>query len=301
MRFRRLATVALLAMAMALVPAAGAGARTPRPRSLGHAVSAIRTDGARFAVYMPRAGELTVRDDLRRTRRTIPFEDGCDPLDVARGGHLLVGCGGASGSSSYHVQSLRTGAVEGISAGGQYEGYGEIGTRWLAGIYTASAHQVIVYVNWHTGASESASEVEEYVPRDLDSPDLRPLGPKLATGTAFAFDRPFAATDALRGPHRVPLLTLFENPSVHGFGRRVAKLDTCPAFCGSISNGGGIVTWVNRATVHGYAIGSRRRFAWRFADAGPAAPPIVAHTRTTVYESQFRPPDRIRLRAIRWR
>jgi hypothetical protein len=302
----------LCLVALAVMPTVASAAT---PRQIGKSDYLVVADSTRFAVYKTSASALTVRDDARNRRVTISVMPGCSPVDVARGGFVLLYCREEGTHRHLEVLNIRertsVEVPEPDPAGDpgfspDLEGYDEIGRQWLAGISSTAGHPVIIYRNWHTGERRSFGEDETYRPRDLDLAALPIVAPVRPIGFTFGFDSPFAATPTARNRRRQPArLALFRDFSRTTLGQRVTVLDKCASYCWSLSLGGGLVSWSHGRYARGYVVRTGRRVAWRFPRAllSPPRPVrVVQHTRTTVYTSLYDDNTRrFDLYSVRWR
>lgn len=299
-----------LALGLTLLLAAPASGAA-RPQSLGTSEAQVLADGSRFAAYKSAAAEITVIDDARERVFTIAIDAACRPAGMAPVGLLLLSCRG-SGDASYELRVLDLRRQTSITVPGvdpRYESYEVFGRRWLFGQSAASGHQIRIYLNWHTGEKRSFGDEGAggtYTPRDLDHDALEPLAPPRADGRDFVRDPPFSVAPTRTGDREVwSDLTLLRNGDERTLGARVARLDRCPTWCGSISIGAGLVTWSKGRVARAYLIRARRRLEWRFkrllvipGTLGRA----VRHTRAKVYVSVYNPENgRYRLFVVRWR
>jgi hypothetical protein len=298
-----------LAFGFALLLAAPASGAA-RPQSLGTSNAPVLTDGSRFAAYKSAATELTVVDDARKRVFTVAIDSGCLPEEMTAVGLLLVSCPGSQ-ASDYELRVLdlrrRTSAtVPGVEP--LYESYELFGRRWLAGESAASGRRIRIYLNWHTGQKRSFGEEGAggtYTPRDLDHDALAPIAPPRADGRDFDRDPPFSVAPTRTRDRKVwSDLTLFRNGDERTLGARLARLDRCPRWCGSISIGAGLVTWSKGRVARVYAIRTRDRAEWRFKRVLTLPGTLgraVRHTRAKVYVSVYNPDNgRFRLFAVRW-
>src|SRR4051794_31319416 len=145
-------------------------------RIVGMSTTALVTDSARYGLYVPTDGKLTLVDFDRRVRLTQPVRAGCSPVDGARG-VFLVSCLVDRGMKPFVYLA---GSRKLIPAAGDYdlavEGFFQIGRYWLAGSNHESTHPVVEYRNWHTGQTVTYGEVtgmDRIVPRDLNSLNLK--------------------------------------------------------------------------------------------------------------------------------
>ena len=312
---RRIAQSLLAGATILLTPAVASAAS---PRSLGVSAEPVEADGSRFAAYRSGPAELTVIDDARGRTFTVAVEPRCQTGDMAPVGLMLLYCGRTeTHDPELRVLDLRHGTTTLVPSGTggsggfdpSFESYDELGRRWLAGESSASGHRVRVYLDWHTGAKRSFGEDGaggSYTPRDLDDEALPRIAPARPGGRDFDRDPPFSVTPTRTFDRDVwSDLTLFRGGTRRTFGTRVARLDHCPTWCGSIAIGAGLVTWSRGRVARAYVLGGGRRLQWRFdrvltptGNLGRA----VRHTRTTVYVSVRDPATgTMRLFAANWR
>jgi hypothetical protein len=261
---RRLAStvpvVLLLALALpAAVPAAGA------VHQFGTSTTALVTDGVRYAAYKPQPDQLAIRDDQSGSVSLVAGAATCQPLWGAAGVFLVL-CPNLS--PRYFVLNAASQSLTPIPGHGttwdDYTGFTRIGADWVEAVTSSGGRQSGYYVNWHNGTRKFAPIPDEDAllpgaPPDLDSPGLRPLGPKEKTvGIAFAESRfLLRQVGTERFPRDYQDLVLFRK------GRRVALLDRCHQWCGSIRLGARLVTWARGTMGFGYDMAHRRQVRWR--------------------------------------
>jgi hypothetical protein len=227
-----------------------------RGRLIATTVAPAVTDGVRYAAYVTTTDELTVVDTRTGRSRTVPHRGLCIPADASHAA-VLVTCNTPSQSLPF-ILDARTGALTQVPGAGtsydpNFDGFGGIGARWLFGNAGGRAY---LYVRWRDGATRFGGFLDSpLVPRDLDSPTLRALGP--ADSQVVASGRISVTAGQEQGSSLV----------LHVRGRPPRVLDHCPPRCSDIQLGGGVVTWQDFHLEHAYEIRTGRRAVWRFASA----------------------------------
>jgi hypothetical protein len=261
-----------------------------------HIAPAVRFFGSFYAggldVTDGRYVLLRLRPNVYRTYDTKTRSQGAqfDMAKLSRGkicapwkahkGVLLIRCQAKNGELSFDhwIVRLRNGALTRVPASpderfpSERHAYGIAGRYWLMGAYYDSelnAGAYMYYINWHTG--EYRADLSW--PRNLDSPDLRPL---LARQPQFSVSR----SGRLSG-RKGNVLYLHER-------RRRGTLNVRLGVCGDrcefrIDLTAGVVTWERpidqpRRTWHAnaYLLRERRRLTWTVkVPAGIAAPNVV--------------------------
>lgn len=199
-----LVRVAALVLACALVPAAtatAAGWTTVGPTTDGGVVA----DGVRYVAFLPRAGVVRVRDDLRGTSFDVPLHVACVDRDETQlvdigGGALLARCLGkdAAGTSGWlpSVLTIADRIWHDVPDGGAWRdplGWpytpDRVGARWIAG---SSYGHPSSWIDWQTGR-QRLDAAPWTAATDLDAPQLfRPMCQPLErplVGSAASPDR----------------------------------------------------------------------------------------------------------------
>jgi hypothetical protein len=262
-RYRKLGGVFFAALlVVCLGPVAPATAVTPR--SLGPAYSQLITDGVRYLAFKPQRDQLEVKNDQTGVVKQVPLADGCVPI-YARYATFLVSCY-ADGAKSFLLLDTATGSLRPVpGAGSAYDPSSatlvRIGRNWIEGTDSSSGHPTRFYVNWHTGTRSQFGRESDLsdVQRDLDSPSLRAIGPSQFPVGFSDVDGSFVLRQA--GRERFPRdyqdLVLYRNK------RRVALLDRCHTYCGSVGVSGGRAIWSRGALGYGFTVKTRQRTHWR--------------------------------------
>jgi hypothetical protein len=288
-------TAGLTGLGVALVLAFALPAAAAERKFLGTSPEQVRTDGTRFAVFKSSDTKLTVIDDARKRRFRMSVEPNCLPSDAAPGGFVLLGCSGGDAAhyiidlrkrTSIRLQEMKPDPFRWYNA--DYEGFSDIGRTWLKGS-SAQGPVIPLYLNWHTGERRGAPEADPpYTPLDLDSSDLRPLGPPQSQGFAFAVDPPFsiAQTDQDTSPDVATPgeLVLYRDGTAKKLGTRVVRLSRCRLGCGSVTLGAGVVTWSEGRVGHTYVIRTRQRLSRTFTQHVGNG---LEHTRSTLYWTRY--------------
>jgi hypothetical protein len=268
-------------VAIALLAVCGvnaASAAPPKRHLLGRTIQPVVTDGSRYALVQVAAGSVEILGTRTAKRRAVALPPGlaCTPASGHRG-RFLVNCMDTTTDRTYPYVLLAAGArLEQVPGAGQSwdprdDFFSQVGTQWLMGVNVAD-HPVDEYLNWHTG-QRRFGELQEFpeAPRDLDTQDLRALGPP-TDDTVFASDGRYSVT---QGPSiSMPL-------ELHRTGARVRRIDRCNSSCVSVSIGGGWITWTSVDQGHAYSLRDRRRFTWEFG----AANLDMQHTAAAVFFS----------------
>jgi hypothetical protein len=271
--FRKPALVGLLALCGLSVGTTSSAVAAPRLHLLARTSTPVVTDRERFALYQPLAGPTVLLDTRSGHRRNVRFDSPCAAPDAWRG-RFLIECQTWATVFLPFILDARSGSMTEVPGSGRSfspseDYFGRIGRRWLAGS-AAIGPVVAVYLNWHTGQLRSFGEsFGTEVPRDLDSPGLRPLTGASRFGV-YLRDRGFTVT---QGPQpRAPL-------KLRHHSGRARTLDRCDRPCESISVGGGWVSWSTWYEVHALRLATGKKLTWRFA-AGPSS---VQHTANAIF------------------
>jgi hypothetical protein len=232
---------------------------------------------------------VIVRDDRAGQTRRFELGRSCDQVLVPDGnaGLFLVKCAGAG--DGYLVLNTRAGGVTPV--GGECEEFGLIGRNWLEGASVCS-HGAFIYRNWHTGqtSGESAVSGEPRTPFDLDTPDLRALGPQRAD---FVVGAPRVLSTVRTGSRRKRYAIELREPHHH------KRLFRCLGRCYPESLEGGLAIWDDLpAGIRGYVLATHKRITLDLTDSA-----IVGSTRQRVY---YTTPSRsqrylVDLKSISWR
>jgi hypothetical protein len=268
-----------------LVAACPAFAKSVHPRIVGDSSWPLRADGERYAVYGPHSGVLKLLDARSHRSQTLPIGANCR-VDAGAPAVFLVNCSKDDGSETPFVLQARTGTVGPVPGeGAAYlpgsDSFSSLGTQWLRGGSDSSGHTVLEYLNWHTGRMVSFGETvdDDAVPRDLNSTNLRPVGPTGSYQFFLKMDR-FTVVRTQAANARLIL---------RHTGRRSVVLDRCRNWCGSVSIGSGVVSWASGRIAHAYFLRSAKRLSWTFAK--PIAQPVpgldagVQHTAKDIFFS----------------
>src|SRR4051794_17824268 len=290
---------------VAVATALAAPASSPLKRV--HTKFAVLADD-RYALFLRRGGDhMRIRDT--KTGRSANYATRCFPpgSDSFRRGYLLLDCSTAS-QRSYTVLRLANRAavqVEDVPSDVQLSG---VGRYWVSGSTPANpdgSGQQTVYINWHT--HEMRSESFAYVPnprRNLDDPKLRLRRPGYERGDSFPRHRgPYTLNHVLRGPHAGELILRV--------GQKRTVLSRCTKRCYFVELLPGLVVWVERAVVHGYALPSRRQLRWprkgSFSMPSSIGVPTVVGTAYELYivetldDPEIDPNPRVRTFMTTWR
>ncbi len=250
----------------------------PRRHLLGRVTQPVVTDGSRYALMQVTAGSMAVLGGRPAKHHAVTLPPGfaCTPASGHRG-RFLVNCMDTATDRTYpHVLSAGHAELEQIPGAGQSwdpraDFFSVVGTQWLQGVNVAD-HPISEYLDWHTGKRRLGELQEDpQTPRDLDTRNLRALGPP-TNDTVFAADGHYWIT---QGPSVRMALEL------HRTGARIHRVDRCDSACTAVSIGGGWVTWATAYEGHAYALRGGRRLTWEFGTPNVR----VQHTSSAIFFS----------------
>jgi hypothetical protein len=282
------ALAALLAAAL-LACAAASGAQLAKPRStvvVKRTKGAAAVDGARYVAWGGADGQLAVLDEPRNRRSMFDLGEHCDhvlPVSAGRS-TFLVDCS-VTGVSGVERHQYLFDAAHGSAQLLDASGYSQVGSQWLEGSGEDRFGSYVVYTNWHTGETVTeAATGRSRVPYDLDSRGLDAVAPA-------------AAAFVVGGSHSLERV----GRTIHLVGwDGDATLHRCAHDCTPLSLKGGIALWSDGdGKLYGYALASRRRFAWRLPDSAE----VRGSTGRRVYYllPLALDPQYFELKSFRWR
>jgi hypothetical protein len=262
-----------LVACLVLAPSAWAAPQPPR-KVVAKSINNAAVDGGHFVAWSKqgpdaareRPGRVVVLDERTWSRKTIELGRACLSTSVADGheGRFLISC--AVGGNQYtRILDARTGEVKSLTDDRAYcDHYGQIGRYWLEGMDNCTAHQVVIYTNWHTGEGRSDGLLlgEERPPYNLDRPDLPVIGP---LSRLFQTEGPLVLNRSrvTRNGRDRDLIHLLRP------GNKPQQLGSCRS-CLPVSLKARLAIWqdyiavlAGSGTSEAYAIATGRRLHWR--------------------------------------
>src|SRR4051794_19185610 len=146
--------LAKLMTAVALLGLAAGGIAAAKGTREATSPWPLRTDGQRYAAWIPTPGTLKLKDFDSGTSRSIAVEQGCTVAD-GRSGYFLINCSSAAGESTPFVLDARRRVVHTVPASydPRVESFGQVGRYWLGGTNDGNGHTAVEYLNWRSGRS----------------------------------------------------------------------------------------------------------------------------------------------------
>jgi hypothetical protein len=234
-------------------------APSPSAKPFGESVLPLRTDTARYVAYQPSATQTRVVDTQGNPRRLLTTGTGCR-LEDGAAAYFLLNCTQQGGLVPYVLRARQGSTTPAAGLGQTYlpmvDQFSGIGSQWLVGENSETGHAVVEYLNWHTGLVKTFGEADAdpVVPRDLNSANLRALGP--AQSVELFLRLPRFTVSLRRSTGHAPLLLKR--------GRKTIGLDRCSTVCNSVSASPQLVTWATRFAAHAYVVSTGKRFNWTF-------------------------------------